>query len=274
MIHTKTTYLFDENGYYMGEGSAFDTELTPNEYYYNENTATLVKPPNEREGFIRIFNKSSQKWKEKENHIGKTVYRCSDKEKHVIEDVGPIPSGYTTDVPEDLSVWDYDNEEWLFDTAAYIHKKKKDFVKELEEYRWKLNYEETMFLGDIEIYCSTDSRSRLDFSSNSVKVRGFKKDETFVFKTVTGEFVDIKIEDFLKWPVMLLETEQECFVIEYEVTEMISALATKEEIDSFNVIEIFDNKIKEKLNGDVLKYSIPKKYKKENTNVEEKSKGK
>lgn len=59
-------------------------------------------PPAYSTGEIPVFGTG---WTIEEDHRGETVYSTTDKSSMVIENIGPIPSGYTALVPGALDTW-------------------------------------------------------------------------------------------------------------------------------------------------------------------------
>lgn len=81
--------------------------------------ATEIAPPERKEGYAVVWNGNS--WSHVEDHRGVTVWE-SYEESTVIEDLGPIPEGWSTDRPEKpLTVDDYDRA-----MEAYIAKVRID----------------------------------------------------------------------------------------------------------------------------------------------------
>lgn len=94
-----TLHSYDENGVFVGKFQylwVVGTGLASN--------STLVKPPEEKEGFLSVWDED--KWVYKENHIGKTVYDTETKESKVIDYVGEVKQGWTLLKPIEFSEWD------------------------------------------------------------------------------------------------------------------------------------------------------------------------
>lgn len=58
--------------------------------------ATLIAPPAQKEGMVRVFNGDA--WAQVEDHRGKT-YWLADKSEHVVENLGPMPAGALNEAP-------------------------------------------------------------------------------------------------------------------------------------------------------------------------------
>lgn len=100
-------YELDKNGYYIGDIPFFTEENKPAYYTLVPMTKSFFKPK---------FN--GTKWVEgdtRENYIGTTVYSISDKSALVITQLGPIPDGYTVQVPKEFDYWD--GSLWITDIA-------------------------------------------------------------------------------------------------------------------------------------------------------------
>lgn len=66
--------------------------------------STLVKPLEEKEGFLSVWDED--KWVYKENHIGKTVYNTETRESKIIDYVGEVRQGWTLLKPIEFGKWD------------------------------------------------------------------------------------------------------------------------------------------------------------------------
>lgn len=83
---------------------------------------TVIAPPAEEPGKIRCFDHDTQSWVQKENWLGKTVYR-KDKaspvpirklRSSVYPTYGPLPDKYTGVVPPDkYHDWDEQSQSWI-----------------------------------------------------------------------------------------------------------------------------------------------------------------
>lgn len=100
-------YELDQNGFYVTDIPFFDQNTAPKYYTQVPLTQSFFKPK---------FD--GTKWVEgdtRENHIGQTVYRITDKSPLVITTLGPIPDGYTAQVPKEFDQWD--GQLWITNTA-------------------------------------------------------------------------------------------------------------------------------------------------------------
>lgn len=91
-------YELDKDGYYISDIPFFDATTAPKYYTLVVMSGSFFKPK---------FD--GTKWVEgdtRENHIGQTVYRIADKAPLLITTLGPIPEGYTAQVPREFDTWD------------------------------------------------------------------------------------------------------------------------------------------------------------------------
>ena len=94
-----TLYSYDNKGVFVGEFQylwVVGTGLASN--------STLVKPLEEKEGFLSVWDED--KWEYKENHLGKTIYNTETKEPKTVDYVGEIQQGWTFLEPIEFGVWD------------------------------------------------------------------------------------------------------------------------------------------------------------------------
>lgn len=91
-------YELDKDGYYISDIPFFDLTTAPQYYTQVVMVGCLFKPR---------FN--GTKWVEgdtRENHLGTVVYNIITKESKTVSELGPIPSGYTDQVPREFDSWD------------------------------------------------------------------------------------------------------------------------------------------------------------------------
>ena len=93
-----TLYSYDDKGVFVGEFQylwVVGTGLASN--------STLVKPPEEKEGFLSVWNED--KWVYREDYIGETVYNTETKESKTVDYVGEIQQGWTLLEPIEFGTW-------------------------------------------------------------------------------------------------------------------------------------------------------------------------
>lgn len=103
-------YQCDNTWKYLYEADADQSPLEPGKYIVPAYAVT-VKPDTSKG--IPIWNLSKKAWEYFENHIGLTVYSTSTKLPLTITALGPIPTGYTTQVPREFDSWD--GQLWITD---------------------------------------------------------------------------------------------------------------------------------------------------------------
>jgi hypothetical protein len=102
-------YELDANGYYISDIPFFDPNNHPPFFTLVELVGSFFKPK---------FD--GTKWVEgdtRENHIGTVVYNITTKESSTITQLGPIPDGYTTQVPREFDSWDAGSHLWMTDVV-------------------------------------------------------------------------------------------------------------------------------------------------------------
>jgi hypothetical protein len=78
--------------------------------------ATLIPPPQEQDGYARVYDSDRGEWGYEEDHRGETVYDTATKAASRVDSLGPIPEGYTTEEPGPYDVWT--GSAWETDVAA------------------------------------------------------------------------------------------------------------------------------------------------------------
>lgn len=92
-FHPKTKeFLYEEEAYL----DPLETESQGKEIYLLPADSTFVAPPEEHEGFARIW--SGNEWKYVRDYRGNTVWKSYD-ESMEIKDLGEIPEGYSLERP-------------------------------------------------------------------------------------------------------------------------------------------------------------------------------
>lgn len=98
-------YKYDDNGEYIGTETALldplETKLQGKNIYLLPANATFTAPPEEKEGFARVWNGES--WQEVEDHRGTEYWLPGDvygTPAHEMTELGPLPEGATTTAPE------------------------------------------------------------------------------------------------------------------------------------------------------------------------------
>lgn len=203
---TKATLLAQKEGYVrILDDSSFVQLLIPSIYVFNENTQmyerthkdtflvgfkkwalkeneTLLAIPSDLEsGKVWCFDKTSETWIAKSNHIGKTVYHTQTKEPFVVDYAGEIKSDFTLLVPTEFDVWD--GNAWKKDEQKLREKKISDINSACDAEIVSGFFCET--LGDKYFYYSTsEEQSNL----NSLIMLGIDNQ----FKAQKVELIDGK----------------------------------------------------------------------------------
>lgn len=97
-------YQCDKSWKYLYESTADANPLEPGKYLIPA-FAVQVEPVL-TENTIAVWNPEIQKWDYIENNVGITVYSTKTKEPLKISELGPIPDGYTSQVPKEFDYWD------------------------------------------------------------------------------------------------------------------------------------------------------------------------
>lgn len=107
-------YHYDDTG--INTGVVTVARMSPKEPdvpLIPRNTTTK-KPPSAGAGQAAVFADGA--WALQEDHRGETVYSTDDGSEFKIQEIGPVPAGYTDQPrPSDWHVWQ--NGAWQFDTA-------------------------------------------------------------------------------------------------------------------------------------------------------------
>jgi len=75
--------------------------------------STTLTPPTVNIGEVAVFDEDTETWTIEEDHRGQTIYNTTSKAMSIVEDIGPIPTGFTAKVPtytedeynEQLDAW-------------------------------------------------------------------------------------------------------------------------------------------------------------------------
>lgn len=97
---------------FIGKGDGFIPANTGLPAY-----STDIAPPSVSDGFVAVFNFESGKWTVVEDHRGKTVYDIHTGNATTISQLGNLPDGVVTVVPEGQFV-KWDGKKWVHDTEA------------------------------------------------------------------------------------------------------------------------------------------------------------
>lgn len=96
-------YQCDKNWHFLYETVADESPMEPGVYLI-PGFATTVKPDTSKGA--PTWNPTAKSWSYQENNIGVVVYSTTTKEPKTIDALGPIPVGYTKQVPREFDYWD------------------------------------------------------------------------------------------------------------------------------------------------------------------------
>ena len=101
-----------------------ETEIQGKEVYLIPTYTTIIEPLTLDIDEVAVFE--SDNWVAKEDHRGKTVFDIATAEDMVINQIGPMPDGFTLEIPMDsFALWN--GTAWVIDT----NKKAKAFREEM-----------------------------------------------------------------------------------------------------------------------------------------------
>ncbi len=117
-LEVPTVYVFNETTQ-VYENTHKDTFLVAfKKWALKENETLVALPSNLESGKAWCFDKTSETWIAKSNHIGKTVYHTQTKEPFVVDYAGEIKNDFTLLVPKEFDVWDEATKAWKEDAVA------------------------------------------------------------------------------------------------------------------------------------------------------------
>lgn len=122
-------YNYDHlTGEFVGEGQATISPMTGLPACF-----TLDKPPREKKGSVRVYNKNSEKWEYVEDNRGKIAYQKNTTFPFIISTLGPVSDDLTFEPPQNEfskwngSSWDEDKEAELKSISS-VNKYKKSML--------------------------------------------------------------------------------------------------------------------------------------------------
>ena len=98
-------YTYDAiSGEYLGQEEAYldlhMTKLSGKDVYQIPSSATTIVPPPKQEGFTPCFFTDRNAWVQVEDHRGETIYNKEDLSSKTMHELGPIPLGYLSEMPQ------------------------------------------------------------------------------------------------------------------------------------------------------------------------------
>lgn len=103
-------------------GEADPSPLEPGVWLYAANSYR-VDPPEYREGHVAVINAEGNGWNYVEDYRGKIVYNTETKETLQWGALGPLPEGYTDQIPPDPND-KWEDDKWVPD-EAYLEQQRK-----------------------------------------------------------------------------------------------------------------------------------------------------
>jgi hypothetical protein len=125
-----TVYQTNAAGVYVGEALARESPLEPGVYLIPARAVT-VAPPAVPEGHAVVWDEAAGAWSLVEDHRGRTIYATATAEAMTMVALGPIPAGYTDQVPPAHPIWV--NGAWSVDLAAVIAARRE--IVQAEKFR-------------------------------------------------------------------------------------------------------------------------------------------
>lgn len=122
-------YNYDANTKeFLSQSQAQKSPLEEGVYLIPAN-ATEIKP-NQKEGYVCVFDEKEQKWKHVKDLRGIKLYHKNTKEMIVCSELGFDDSEYTNLEPSEFSIWSDDS--WREDENAKARALKLEQIKELK----------------------------------------------------------------------------------------------------------------------------------------------
>jgi len=225
-------YHYNRNGVYKGESEAKvdkrETEKSEDKetVYRIPAHATTVKPPSEKKGKVRVFDKETEVWSQVDDKTGLEFYDLETGRKIVATSFDFDETGYTNKKPQgvEFESWDADAEEWAVDLTKYLSSYRDQFVYAGIEVN-----DITIPTDDLTVSRITGARIKADL------------DPDFTFKwKVSGSFVDLTAEQIIAISDAIFNHIQNCFTAESGVS--LDGLTTIQEVE-----EAFDTALSDVL---------------------------
>lgn len=208
---------------YINTSEAKPSPLEKNVYLIPAN-ATDIKVIDEKEGFVRCFNRSLKKWEYKEDHRGKIQYNKETIQSSIVTYIGEIENNYTLNKPTTtFDRWDTESNEWITNLDDY-KTNIKSLINNYTDYKILNNFSH----NGIEFYLSMENQFnyKAKFDSSSVQLPPYKvkaKNQYVIFESV---------ESFAEFYYAGLEFIDDTIKGGWDVKDSIDLSSTKEEIET------------------------------------------
>jgi len=167
-MEQKIIYKLDENNYYIGLHYCQKCPETGQWLYINNYTE--IKPLEEKEGYVLLFNKNTNQWEYKKSFLNTTIYNKQNYLEKKICDTIEIPNGFTDIKPIDNVpyIWNEILNNWEINFILY---KKQKLQEIIEKFNITLTnghfFSQTL---QIEIDCRrSDTKNDLQNVQNIIK---------------------------------------------------------------------------------------------------------
>lgn len=122
----KTVYQTDHLGIYVGETTADASPLEPGVWLIPARCVE-IEPPVIPECQAALWD--GERWQLIESYHGLTAYHAWTRAKIVVERAGPLPAGYTLEVPQAGQLWN--GERWIDDIALAAETRYQEQIQAL-----------------------------------------------------------------------------------------------------------------------------------------------
>lgn len=104
---------------FISETDADESPLEPGVFII-PGSATTVAAGTPADGSKRVFSTGTQLWSDVEDHRGVDIYATATGASQKVQDLGPVPAGFTLLVPGENTSWN--GSAWAFDSAKALVK--------------------------------------------------------------------------------------------------------------------------------------------------------
>lgn len=188
----KTVYAYDEKNIFSGSVILDDTDKSPSGAWNIPGGCTDVKPPEETEGFVPVWD--VEKWNLVEDHRNETYWLPGEtygSPGHVMETVGALPEGATTTEPEQ-SIDEMKNDKLIEVNNWTANKITGGFMSNVtgESVKYDSDTETQLTLQGIAVNANV---SAISGDSSGIPVRGYPEgsEKKQVYYLNSSEFMQL-----------------------------------------------------------------------------------